>query len=242
MTHHTFFISDLHLESTASQTSALFEQFMQTQAPRAEALYILGDFFEYWIGDDDRSSFNQWVKEQLRGLATEIPVYIMEGNRDFLLGEQFVREAGCQRLPDPTVVELYGRRLLLTHGDRFCTQDSLHQWFRRITGWRWVKRLFQWCPLSWRRAIAARFRQMSKRHHKHLTAESMDVTPEAVRHAFKRHNVSLMIHGHTHQPATHSHDLEQRQVDRVVLGAWEDGAEVMKLDDNGHFKLIALNR
>src|SRR3989338_620425 len=164
MTKPILFISDLHLQATEPQIAELFLQFLQQQASQAQALYILGDFFETWSGDDDQTSFHQTIQLALKTLTTHVPVYIMHGNRDFLLGERFMATTGCQLLADPTKIQLFGVPTLLMHGDTLCTADIRYQRFRRLVRQNWLQKLFLLLPLSLRRGVAKRLRASSRRH------------------------------------------------------------------------------
>jgi len=238
MTNFTLFISDLHLESKQPEVVELFNDFMTNQACQADALYILGDFFELWVGDDDHSAFNESIKRQLQSVAKKIPVYLMAGNRDFLLGKQFMSQTGCQALMDPQCIQLYGESVILTHGDKLCSDDRLHQWFRYLTGQHWVQKLFQILPLAWRQFIAYRLRGVSKHHHKRLSEASMDAKDRSVQDLLDHYNANKLIHGHTHQPNIHYHTTSRGQASRIVLGAWHDKANILKYYDSGHFELI----
>lgn len=230
MDRHTLFISDLHLDSKQPETTTHFEAFLQERAVNAEALYILGDLFELWIGDDDEVKFNFAIKQQLRRLAHYLPIYIMHGNRDFLLGERFMQDTGCQLLTDPCVIELYGRQVLLTHGDFLCTEDRLHQIFRRLTSSKVVRRMCHWPPVSWRRRLAARLRRVSRRHHQKIPSSALDVTSKAVSNYIQRYRPDIMIHGHTHIPGVHQHTEIDIEVQRFVMGAWHDQGEIVVFD------------
>lgn len=240
MRHYTLFISDLHLESGDPESARLFYEFLHKEAGRADALYILGDFFEYWIGDDDPSSFNQSVKEALRQFAQSASVYIMTGNRDFLLGRRFIVSAGCIPLADPSSVTVYNKPVVLAHGDKLCTDDKLHQWFRWITNINWVQKLFCWLPLKWRRYIANKLRRVSKRHHGKLAEDSLDASDHAVRDLLDKYNSHLLIHGHTHMPDVHYHELDGISGKRLVMGAWHDKADIVRLYADGESELVPL--
>jgi UDP-2,3-diacylglucosamine hydrolase len=218
---HTLFISDLHLEEKRPDITAYFLNFLQQQAPLADALYILGDFFEVWIGDDENTSFQQTIIAALKKLTdTGLPVYLMRGNRDFLMGEAFIRATGCHFLPDPTVITLYGQKILLLHGDSLCTDDYAHQRFREYAHNPRYNRFFLKLPLMIRRAIARRIRRMSQAHTAGAQSAMMDVTQAAVVQQMQAHRVTQLIHGHTHRPAIHRFMLEDRPATRVVLGDW----------------------
>jgi UDP-2,3-diacylglucosamine hydrolase len=237
--NHTLFISDLHLEFTQPKTTELFLQFLEKRVPAADALYILGDFFEMWVGDDDKSAFNESIKEALRTITRSgLPVYFMRGNRDFLIGEDFAKSTGCRLLPDPSVIQLYGHRIVLTHGDILCTQDTSHLRFRK-----WVHNpsyhtYFFQLPLFVRKYIAKKIRGSTKKSIKKKDYSIMDVTPEAVTQMMSEHQVKQLIHGHTHRPHIHTINLNGEPATRIVLGAWHDNASALVYYSNGHFELI----
>lgn len=229
----TWFISDLHLSPARPDITALFESFLQHQAHDADALYILGDLFDAWIGDDDTSAFVQQMQQALRTLtASGVPVYFMAGNRDFLIGQQFSHATGVSVLPEPSVIDLYGRPTLLLHGDTLCTDDKSYQRFRKVIRWRPLQKLLLSLPLSWRMHIATKLRASSKTQQP-LTEQQlriMDVNEHAVREAFVRHDVQYLIHGHTHRPAVHHHRLPNGEpAERIVLGDWYSQSSFLKV-------------
>ncbi len=237
MTHYTLFISDLHLQADQPLLTQLFFQLLQNQAQHADALYILGDFFEIWLGDDDRSTFNQQIINALKNLSSHgVPIYLLAGNRDFLLGQDFATAAGATLLTEPCLINLYGTVTLLLHGDSLCTQDVRHQWFRRFSRPNSVKRLFQLLPLSWRRAIAQRIRQSSQRYQKKINYP-IDVTPAAVIDIMQQYQVKQLIHGHTHRPQIESLHINNKAAQRIVLGAWHEAGNVLIYKENGEMKL-----
>ena len=227
---HTLFISDLHLQVEEPRITAAFLEFMRHRAPHADALFILGDFFEAWIGDDDRSPFNDQVIQALRQLAdTGTPLYFMRGNRDFLIGKKFAAQSGMTLLDDPTVFELYGKPILLTHGDILCTLDVKHQRYRKIVMKPWLQKIFSTLPLSFRRCIAQCLRGKSKKYNAQVASHIIDVTPEAVTAMLKQYNSDLLIHGHTHRPGIHD--------DRIVLGSWHEASSLLIYNEDGSYQL-----
>jgi UDP-2,3-diacylglucosamine hydrolase len=219
----TLFISDLHLDESRPEIVDLFERFLAEEARHAQALYILGDLFESWIGDDDDSVLADRVSRALRALSDSgVPIYFMRGNRDFVLGETFARKAGMTILNDPTVIDLDGKPVLLMHGDTLCTDDVDYQKFRKLMHNRWFQRIALALPLSIRRRIAGRLRGQSQKHVVRKAEAIMDVNQGAVEATLRKHGVLLLIHGHTHRPATHRFDLDGQAVERVVLGDWYD--------------------
>lgn len=241
MKNSTFFISDVHLDPAHPEITAIFIKFLQAQAPKADALYILGDFFEVWIGDDAASPLPKQIAKAINALTQHIPVYFMHGNRDFLIGKQFLAESGCQFLPDPSVITLYGKPILLTHGDRLCTQDQWHMLFRFITQQPWVKKAFLRLPLSLRQNIADTLRQKSKKRTGKLDMNRMDVALEAVIKDVKDHKTQLMVHGHTHKPAIHELTVGNETAYRIVLGAWHETGNALRYDDDHNYELITIN-
>ncbi|MBI3898057.1 MAG: UDP-2,3-diacylglucosamine diphosphatase [Gammaproteobacteria bacterium] len=231
----TLFISDLHLTADRPKITALFLDFLKGEARTAEALYILGDFFEYWIGDEAVAQAEfQPIIDGLRALtASGVPTYFMHGNRDFLVGEGFERATGCRVIADPTVVDLYGTPVLLMHGDSLCTDDVEHQKFRAIVRDEQWQQAFLTKSVAERVAIARSYREMSREATSQKAAEIMDVTQTAVATALKQHNVRLLIHGHTHRPAVHTLDIDDAPARRIVLGDWYEQGSVLRCDANG---------
>lgn len=239
MLNHTLFISDLHLEASQPKTTELFLEFLEKRAPLADALYILGDFFEMWVGDDDKSEFNESIKAALRNLTrTGLPVYFMRGNRDFLIGEDFANSTGCRIINDPSVIQLYGQRILLTHGDILCTRDTSHLRFRKLVHNPFYHTYFFMLPLFVRKFIAKKIRGSTKKSVKKKDYAIMDVTSEAVTQMMLEHQVKLLIHGHTHRPHIHSIDLNSTPATRIVLGAWHENASALIYYSNGNFELV----
>ena len=224
----TLFISDLHLDPARPRIVELFTRFLGMEARKTQALYILGDLFESWIGDDDDSPLAHEVASALSALRDcGIRVFFMHGNRDFLLGQDYAQRAGMTLLTDPTVVEFGGERTLLMHGDTLCTDDVAYQKFRaQVRDPEWQAQ-FLGQTLDERRAFAARARAESLKHTAGATAEIMDVNPGAVAAAMREHDVRTLIHGHTHRPATHRFELDGHVAERIVLGDWYEQSSVL---------------
>ncbi|HET7063031.1 MAG TPA: UDP-2,3-diacylglucosamine diphosphatase [Rudaea sp.] len=224
----TLFISDLHLDPARPHIVELFTRFVAGDARRAEALYILGDLFESWVGDDDDSPLAHQVVQSLSELnQAGVPVFFMHGNRDFLLGQAYAERAGMTLLNDPTVVEFAGERTLLMHGDTLCTDDVAYQEFRAVVrNPEWQKQ-FRARSLSERHAFAAQARAESVKHTAGAKPEIMDVNQAAVIAAMRKHGVRTLIHGHTHRPATHRFDLDGQAAERIVLGDWYEQSSVL---------------
>jgi UDP-2,3-diacylglucosamine hydrolase len=218
----SFFVSDLHLSDTRPAANEAFFSFIEQKAPSAQALYILGDLFEYWIGDDDLGEpFHAVVAGFLRGLSRKgVALYVMQGNRDFLMGERFCEETGAQLLEDPAVVELSGVRTLLMHGDTLCSDDADYQDWRRVARSDKWQREFLSRPLAERHRAFLELREKSKSAIRAKPAEVMDVNDDAVRNAFRQHGVSRLVHGHTHKAARHSVEVDGRLCERWVLPDW----------------------
>ena len=227
----TLFIADLHLGQEEPAITAGFLHFLQREAPHCDALYILGDLFEAWIGDDDPNPLHQQIASALRALP--VPVCFIHGNRDFLIGRRFARASGMTLLPEEQVLTLYGHRLLIMHGDTLCTDDAGYLRFRAKVHNPWIQRLFLALPLWIRKRIAARMRADSKQANQHKSQTIMDVNQEAVAAAMLRQQVPLLIHGHTHRPAIHTLSLKGETAQRAVLGAWHSRGSMIQLDASG---------
>ena len=228
------FISDLHLQVSHPRTLEAFLAFLSARAVQAERLYLLGDIFEYWAGDDDLADpFNAQVVAAIRTVADAgTAVYWMAGNRDFLVGDAFAQAAGLQQLADPHVIEAGARRVALLHGDAQCTLDTQYMAFRaqvRQPAW---QANFLGMPLAQRKAIIAGLRQGSRDAHTGKSYETVDVTPEAIDAVFLDTGADVIIHGHTHRPAVHEHGNRLR----YVLPDWELDAEPVR---GGWFALHA---
>ena len=218
----TLFISDLHLEESRPDITGAFLGFLKTHAMGVERLYILGDFFEAWIGDDERTPLQKQVAAALREVrdsGTEI--FLMHGNRDFLIGNDYCERAGATLLDDPTVIDLYGTPALLMHGDSLCTADVEYQKFRANMRNPQMQKMMLARPLEDRQQMARQLRQMSMAKNQGKAEDIMDVTPEEVVRELEHHGVQLMIHGHTHRPAIHDLEANGEPARRVVLGDWD---------------------
>jgi UDP-2,3-diacylglucosamine hydrolase len=218
----TLFISDLHLAGERPAATAALFAFLAREAAQAQAIYILGDLFEYWIGDDDLGDpFNTSIAQALaRTAARGVKLYFMHGNRDFLIGRDFCRAAGMTPLEDPHRIELHGRDAILMHGDTLCTDDHDYQSWRRTARSSEWQRDFLAASASERRERILALREKSKEVIRAKPAEIMDVNDGAVRDALRAHNVDLLIHGHTHRPAHHRLEVDGKAYDRWVLPEW----------------------
>lgn len=226
----TLFISDLHLDDSRPQIVDAFEKLLAGEARHTDALYILGDLFESFIGDDDDAPLNARVARATRSLRDAgVPVYFMPGNRDFLLGPDYAERAGMNLLADPTVIELSGERVLLMHGDTLCTDDVAYLKFRALVHDPDWQHGFLAKPLAERRAFAAQARGESRKQTAMKPAEIMDVNQIAVVSAMRQYGVRRLIHGHTHRPATHRFDADGMKAERIVLGDWYEVSSVTKI-------------
>lgn len=230
----TLFISDLHLSGERPETIRLFLDFLAGEARRAEALYILGDLFEVWLGDDLVPPEYQPILQALRALnESGTRVYVMHGNRDFLLGECFERESGCRLIEDPLCIDLYGTPTLLMHGDLLCTDDLPYQAMRRqLRDAKWIADFLARPPQE-RIAFARDLRERSRRETGEKEETIMDVNTEAVLRQLKAYRVKRLIHGHTHRPAEHRHPLEQGSATRHVLPDWHATGGMLYCDAGG---------
>lgn len=236
---HTVLISDLHLEDARPQATGILRRFLQGPARDAAALYILGDLFEFWIGDDVLTETARVVAAELSALRNRgVQLYFVHGNRDFLLGPDYARMAGMELLPDASVIDLHGTPSLLLHGDTLCTDDDEYQAFRRKVRDPSFQRMFLGLPPAQRLAVAKSARDASKAHTGSAAMEIMDVNCRAVEQAFTDHGVVRMIHGHTHRPAVHRHALAGAgSGTRVVLADWYKDGSYLRVDAHGHQQL-----
>ncbi len=236
------FVSDLHLDASSPAAVEQFLAFLQTHAANGEALYILGDLFEVWVGDDETEADKGVVCDGLRTLtAGGVACFVLHGNRDFLLGRGFCERTGCQLLPDPVIAEFDGERVLLTHGDALCTDDHSYQELRSVVRTAPWQRRFLALPLEDRELLANQARAGSRQHTAKTIPTIMDVNPEAVATAYRVTGVRRIIHGHTHRPGVHDTLVEGVRAQRIVLGAWyEQGSYLVY--ENEHYELRELPR
>jgi UDP-2,3-diacylglucosamine hydrolase len=229
----TLFISDLHLHESRPSITRAFFHFLHTRAKNANALYILGDFFDAWIGDDDDSPLNVEVATELKKLSNAgTQIFLMHGNRDFLLGEKFAGEAGAKLIPEGIVIDLYGYPTLLLHGDNLCTRDTEYIAFRQqVRSPQWQQHILAQ-PIAARRALAAQLREKSMAVNSLKAEDIMDVTPDEVIRVMSAANVTRLIHGHTHRPARHPLTVDGKNAERIVLGDWHDKAWAIQADAN----------
>jgi len=237
------FASDVHLSESDPATLAAFVDFLAHVAPAASALYLLGDLFEYWVGDDDDNALSQRIASALAALAAQgVAVYLMHGNRDFLIGQQFADAAHAQLLTDPYLIDAFGQPLLLSHGDALCTDDLAYQQFRstvRAPAW---QQAFLARPLADRRAEVARIRAMSEAAKETKSMDIMDVNPQAVVALLEGWTGANLVHGHTHRPGRHVHPASDGDRIRWVLPDWYAGrGGYLKIDKQGA-RLLGINQ
>ena len=235
----TLFIADLHLQTEEPAITAGFLRFLRGEAKNADALYILGDLFEAWIGDDDPNPLHREMAAAIHALVDSgVPCYFIHGNRDFLIGKRYARESGMTLLPEEQVLDLYGRKVLIVHGDTLCTDDTGYLAFRAKVHTPWIQKVFLALPLFIRNRIAARMRAGSKAANSSKSMTIMDVNPQAVVRVMEKHDVQWLIHGHTHRPDVHSLIANGQPAHRVVLGAWHTEGSMVKVTPEG-VELIA---
>jgi UDP-2,3-diacylglucosamine hydrolase len=231
----TLFIADLHLDPSRPAITELFESYLASDEVRhADALYILGDLVEAWIGDDDDAELPRRIAAAIRAVRdASVPVYFMAGNRDFLLGETYAQRAGLTLLDDGTVHDLYGHPTLLMHGDLLCTDDVAYQAVRQqVRTPQWKAQIMS-MSLEARRAFAAKARADSRAHTGATQESIMDVNTDAVQQALRDAGVNRMLHGHTHRPAIHALQLDGHPAERIVLGDWYEHGSVLKVTPAG---------
>lgn len=227
-------ISDLHLEEKRPDITRAFLHFLKTRAVQAESLYILGDFFEVWVGDDGMTPYQHEIAKALKVLSQRgTRIYLMHGNRDFMIGKAFCRKAGCTLLADPHIVQLAGERVLLMHGDSLCTRDESYMRLRR-----WLRNpvslfILHNLSLAKRQKLAQKLRSSSKEETRMKASDIVDVTPDEVIGVMLRNNVRTLIHGHTHRPATHSLEIDGQPARRIVLGDWDRQGWALTVDESG---------
>jgi len=232
----TLLISDLHISPERPTVTQAFLDFLKNQAAEANELYILGDLFEAWVGDDDPAPLSREVISALKALTDRgTRLYIMQGNRDFLLDKRFARETGCKLLPDHYVAQLEGHKILLLHGDTLCIGDEQYQKFRRKAR----HPIFRWClnhlPLKTRQNIATSWRSKSMKVNSNKSDNIMDVTPSEVERLMEQYQVNTMIHGHTHRPNRHQH----KNGERLVLGDWHQNGWYIRVTEKAAPELIS---
>ena len=231
----TWFISDLHLALEETAITAGFYTFL-LEPQSGDTLYILGDFFNYWVGDDVNDEYANQIKQALKATSERgVKLFIMHGNRDFLIGETFCQQSGCTLLNDPTLIDLDGEPVLLLHGDSLCTDDLEYMEFRAMARGDAWKNNFLSQPIEARIAYAETARKQSQNSNSEKDMSIMDVTPDAVSQILNKHNCARMIHGHTHRPATHDWQENGQNMQRIVLGDWYTHGWYLKVE-NGQYQ------
>ena len=235
------FISDLHLDGSRPEATECFLRFLEGPAQEAERLYILGDLFEAWIGDDDPNPHFALIREALKRFTQDgPPTFFMPGNRDFLMGDKFLDETGLVRLPDPTLIEVAGTSVLLSHGDALCTDDTAYQRYRRFTRHRWVLKLYHALPFAIRSWIVTSARSKSQSSTQSKAPEVMDVNQQAVEQMMRTYNMLTLLHGHTHRQGEHDFQIESFAAKRIVLGDWYERGAVLSWGTQGRqFKALS---
>lgn len=237
-----YFIADIHLSEDRPDITACFLSFLKNEAPQAQTLYILGDLFEYWIGDDDDSPFVNNIAQALKQLSeTSTQLYFIHGNRDFLLGKKYAQKAGLILLPESCVIDLYGQKTLIMHGDTLCIDDLEYQQFRRKSRSWWWQLLIKSLPLSIRKKIAHNYRLKSTVAKQGKSLAIMDVTPSAVIKELTNTNTLLLIHGHTHRSAVHNFTVDNNNAQRIVLGDWHKQGAWLKITPESMILLTELH-
>jgi len=238
----TFFISDIHISEQYPEIGEQLIDFLENQAQQSDALYILGDLFEYWLGDDDTNPEYKKIQSALKLFTDKkTPTYFIHGNRDFLIGETFAHETGIKILSDPSIIELYGERILISHGDIFCTDDVEYQSSRKQTrDPNWQKMILE-KPLKERKVFANEAREKSSIYTQKINEVLMDVNQSETNKTFEKYGLNRIIHGHTHKPAIHNSMINGELYKRIVLGDWYEQGSVLKWDQSGP-ELVTLNR
>jgi UDP-2,3-diacylglucosamine hydrolase len=233
MNHYTIFIADLHLSPTQPKVTDLFLKFIADIAPKAEALYILGDFFKFWVGNDDRSIFNEQIKKALKIISGKVPVYLMPGNRDFILDQTFTIESGCILIPDPYKINLYNRPTLLTHGDILCTKDIKHRAFRAITRLPYSIAIFLKLPLKFRIWLASSIQKYSAKAKLFKDKNTLLPQINTIKKLMPKFATSQIIHGHIHRLEKEEFFINSQKMRRISLGEWTNSGSIVIYYQNG---------
>ena len=238
----TLFVSDIHISDNYPEICKLFFDFIKKIDNNVNALYILGDLFEYWLGDDDPNPIFKQTQDALKDLSKKnISVFFLHGNRDFLIGDIFAEKTHIKVLHDPSIIELHGERILISHGDIFCIDDEEYQSFRKQTRDPTWQEMILEKPLEYRRNFAKMARMKSKEHTQLDNEDIMDVNENEIKKTFEHFNLSTIIHGHTHRPFIHNTVSNKINYRRIVLGDWYEQGSILEWSESGP-KLIKLNR
>ena len=231
----TLFISDLHLTPSRPDITESFTTFMTTQAVKADALYVLGDLFEFWIGDDDDSDFSSAIKTLFKTLVNSgVPCFFIQGNRDFLIGKRFEKETGMTLLDEVCTIDLYGERVVILHGDTLCTDDVKYQAYREKIHQPWLQWVYNRLPLFVKKKIVSKVQSDIGEEKKEKSLEIMDVNQNAVEAVLKQFGTNLMIHGHTHRPDIHKFSVEGSKYTRIVLGDWYTQSSILSFEKDAY--------
>lgn len=237
----TFFISDLHLDASRQVVTERFFRFLNDDAKNADSLYILGDFFEVWVGDDILSTHDKQVMQKLAVYAQKVPTYFMHGNRDFLIGSAFLKQSNITLLSEPTLIQLHGKRILLMHGDSLCRKDIDYQRFRSFVRHPLIKWLYLRLPFFIRQKIALSIRKKSQASYlenKTIDESIYEATLEAIEEEMQKHNADILIHGHTHQPVIQEVRVQGQPKLRIVLGDWGKKSTILEYSSQEHKPIL----
>lgn len=230
----TLFISDLHLTPSRPDITECFVTFMRTEAPKADALYVLGDLFEFWVGDDDKTPFANQIRTEFKALTDSgVRVFFIQGNRDFLLGKRFCKQTRITLLDDVCTIDLYGKKAVILHGDTLCTDDVDYQKFRKTVHQPWLQWVFNHIPWFIKKKIVAKVQSDIRDDKSNKSLDIMDVNQSEVENVMSQYCVDLMIHGHTHRPDTHHFDVNGVKKTRIVLGDWYTQGSVLQVNSDG---------
>jgi UDP-2,3-diacylglucosamine hydrolase len=230
----TLFISDLHLDASRPAATHAFLNFLTKEASAAKKLYILGDLFEAWIGDDDPNPHHQKVVAAIAQLSeSDTQCFFIPGNRDFLIGKHFLKTARMILLPDPTLIYVGGESVLISHGDIYCTDDLSYQRYRRVVHHPLTMRIYRAMPFFIRRMVIDTARGKSQTSTQYKSTQIMDVNQQAVETSMRDHQVNILLHGHTHRPAFHDFESDGQEKRRIVLGDWYQSGSVLSWDEKG---------
>ncbi len=228
---NTLFIADLHLSEERPDLTEKFLQFLKDQAAKTSALYILGDLFAAWIGQDFESTLNQTIMTELKALSQQnVPIYFIQGNRDFLINKRMCKKFGMHLLKDPHVINLYGTKILLSHGDKFCTADTQYQNIRQWMHNPFVQFFARHLPLAIRKCLMNQYKAQSTKDKSQKTPSMMDVEKTTIDKYMRDNQVQYLIHGHTHKGATHKFEIDQKKMTRIVLYSWDHNGHVLICD------------
>lgn len=232
---HTLFISDLHLTPKRPDITNCFISFMREDAIKADALYVLGDLFDFWIGDDDPTNFAEQIKSEFKTLVSKgVPVFFSHGNRDFLVGKRFAKQTGVTLLEEEQVVDLYGEKVVVLHGDTLCTEDVRYLAFREKVHKPWLQWVFNRLPFFIKTRIVRKIQSDTSSDKSNKSMSIMDVTPSEVLAVMEKHQVNSMIHGHTHRPNIHKISVSGEEKTRIVLGDWYTQGSILVYSDHGY--------